>query len=63
MMENGYLQDQRDGRIALRWILIKLVVRMRGGWNWLRIMSNGGWALVLAVLNVPNVSYLEVATA
>jgi len=24
------------------WIIEKYVVRMGGGWNWLRIMSNGG---------------------
>jgi hypothetical protein len=24
------------------WIIWKYVVRMGGGWNWLRIMSNGG---------------------
>jgi hypothetical protein len=26
---------------------------MGGGWNWLRIVSNGRQALVLAVLNLP----------
>jgi hypothetical protein len=26
----------------VRWILRKYVVRMGGGWNWLRIVSNDG---------------------
>jgi hypothetical protein len=33
---------RRGGRIAVKWIFGKWVVRMGGGWNWLRIMSNGG---------------------
>jgi hypothetical protein len=29
------------GIIILRWILGRLVVRLRGGGNWFRIVSNG----------------------
>jgi hypothetical protein len=28
--------------VLVRWILGRSVVRMEGGWNWHRIMSNGG---------------------
>jgi hypothetical protein len=27
---------------CIRWILGKYVVTLGGGWNWLRIVSNGG---------------------
>jgi hypothetical protein len=41
-MKGGHLDDREvDGRIILRLILGKYVVRMAGGWNWLRIVSNG----------------------
>jgi hypothetical protein len=41
-LENSNLEDHEgDGRITLRCILGKQVVVMEGGWNWLKIMSNG----------------------
>jgi hypothetical protein len=27
--------------VLVRWILVRYVVRMEGGWNWLRNVSNG----------------------
>jgi hypothetical protein len=41
-MKNGHSEDKEgDWRIILRCILGKEVIKMEGGWNWLRIMSNG----------------------
>jgi hypothetical protein len=38
---NVHLKDQeRDGWIIWRWIFGRRVVRMGGGWIWLRIVSN-----------------------
>jgi hypothetical protein len=31
-----------QGTIILTQILVKYVVRMGGGWNWLKVVSNGG---------------------
>jgi len=42
-MGNVNLVDREgDGRIALRWMLGKWVVKMGSGWNWLRILASGG---------------------
>jgi hypothetical protein len=43
LFEDDHLQDQEeDGRVTLRWTLRKLVLKMGGRWNWLRIVSSGG---------------------
>jgi hypothetical protein len=34
-------KTERDGRLTLRRTLGKLVVRMGGRWNWLRMLANG----------------------
>jgi hypothetical protein len=47
--ERNILKDQKeDGSIILR----RKVVRMGGGWNWLRIVSNGRLFLPLQSLGV-----------
>jgi hypothetical protein len=41
-MESSHLEDQKgNGRITLRLILGRQVARMEGGWDELRIASNG----------------------
>jgi hypothetical protein len=43
LLESGHLENQiRDRRMSLGSILSKWFIRMGGGWNWLRIVSNGG---------------------
>jgi hypothetical protein len=42
LLENRHLKDRGDGRLTVRCILRRYVVKMGGGWNWLRILSNGG---------------------
>jgi hypothetical protein len=37
-----YSKELGDGRIILTRILGKEILRMGGGWNWLRIVSSGG---------------------
>jgi hypothetical protein len=37
------LKNQSDRIIKLMWISEKQTVVMGGGWNWLRIKSNGGF--------------------
>jgi hypothetical protein len=32
---------EANEKIPLKWILMRQDVRMRGGWNWLRIVTNG----------------------
>jgi hypothetical protein len=41
---NGYVTFVESGHreATLRQILRRQVVRMEGGWNWLRIVSSGG---------------------
>jgi len=39
-LEQTALGRSTDDKI--RWILGRWVVRMGGGWDWLRIVSNGG---------------------
>jgi hypothetical protein len=29
-----------DGKITLRWIIMEMYMRIRGGWNRFRVMSN-----------------------
>jgi hypothetical protein len=42
-LENVHFEDREtDGKITLKWTLKKSIVRMEGGWNWLRIVFNGG---------------------
>jgi hypothetical protein len=42
LLENTHLEDkEEDRRITLKWILGRQTKRMGGGWNWLRIISNG----------------------
>jgi hypothetical protein len=52
-----YCKDSKDhevdGRIKFRRILGRFVVRMGGGWIWLRIVSIDGRAFVLMVFKLP----------
>jgi hypothetical protein len=42
-LENGHLEDQgKDKRMIIRWTAGKYFVRVEGGWNWLRFMTNSG---------------------
>jgi hypothetical protein len=40
VLEIDLLKDQQEDGIS--WIIGMSVLRMGGGWNWLRIMSSGG---------------------
>jgi len=41
-LEKLHSEDrERIGRMTLSWILGRQIVRMGGGWNWLRIVSSG----------------------
>jgi len=40
-LKSGQLEGRVDGRIILRWILGIWDVKIREGWNRLRIVSNG----------------------
>jgi len=44
LLEGLYFEDQAvDRRLILRrWDMGRYVLRMRGGWNWFRILSNNG---------------------
>lgn len=37
---------ERDGKIALRWILWKYVLWMGVGWNWLKICAVAGFCII-----------------
>jgi hypothetical protein len=40
LLENVQFKDQGEGRTTLRWFFGRQVVRIGGGWNWLRLVSN-----------------------
>jgi len=43
LLERRHMKYQEgDGRITLRWISGKYVLRMGGGWNWVGILCIGG---------------------
>jgi hypothetical protein len=42
LLGSSYLEGREvDGSVRLRWILGKCVIKIGGGWNWLRIVSKG----------------------
>jgi hypothetical protein len=53
ILKSGHLEDRKgDGKVTLRSILEKQVVRTVGGSKWLRIVSNGNNGVVPSKLVV-----------
>jgi hypothetical protein len=48
------LLPQSDGGYVVKWVLGKLIIRMRGEGNWLRILLNAGF--LLEVFKLPEVT-------
>jgi len=49
LLENRHFEDGGDTKLTFKWMLWKLIVRMRDEKNWLHVLW---WALILVVLNI-----------